>query len=334
MFSGNSADRGGAIYNSSSTSLPTLANCTFAENSASVELSVMYNGTNCTPTLVNCIVWHNTPIKPVLSAGSIITYSDVQGGWPGEGNIDLEPLFVDLGHWGDVNDPNIVVVPSAPNAVWVDGDYHLKSEAGRWDPNSQSWLKDGVTSPCIDAGDPSSNWAGELWPHGKRINMGAYGGMAQASMSLSQVGDIRDLKNDDSITWDDVTVFAQKWALHEAPLAEDLDRDGIVDSNDQLFFVGNWINGSLNVIPAIDPIVDQRVAANRRLIFSVSATDADGDTLAYLALGLPTDALFFGQMFSWTPGPDQVGTHFVTFVVSDQKTLDFITVQITEDEGQ
>jgi hypothetical protein len=59
---------------------------------------------------------------------------------------------------------------------------------GRWDPNSGSWVKDDVTSPCIDAGDPNSDWSGENWPHGKWINMGAYGGTRQGSMSLETQG--------------------------------------------------------------------------------------------------------------------------------------------------
>ena len=64
----------------------------------------------------------------------------------------------------------------------------MKSQSGRWDPNIVSWVQDDVTSPCIDTGDPNSEWAGEIWPHGKRINMGAYGGTRQASMSLETEG--------------------------------------------------------------------------------------------------------------------------------------------------
>jgi hypothetical protein len=44
-----------------------------------------------------------------------------------------------------------------------------------------------MTSPCIDAGDPNSDWTGEIWPHGERINMGTYGGTQQASMSTQTV---------------------------------------------------------------------------------------------------------------------------------------------------
>jgi len=58
---------------------------------------------------------------------------------------------------------------------WVDGDYRLLSQAGRWDPTSESWVQDGVTSPCIDAGDPNAPIGLEPFPDGGRLNMGAYG---------------------------------------------------------------------------------------------------------------------------------------------------------------
>ncbi len=80
----------------------------------------------------------------------------------GMGNIDTDPLFADQNN----------------------GDYHLKSQAGRWDPNSQSWIYDDVTSPCIDAGDPNSPIGSEPFPNGGIINMGAYGGTAEACKSL------------------------------------------------------------------------------------------------------------------------------------------------------
>jgi len=61
--------------------------------------------------------------------------------------------------------------------------YHLKSQAGRWD--GIHWVLDAVTSPCIDAGDPSDvNWKNELWPHGSRVNMGAYGELPKRACLL------------------------------------------------------------------------------------------------------------------------------------------------------
>ena len=52
-----------------------------------------------------------------------------------------------------------------------------------------AWIADELTSPCIDAGDPADTaWQNEPFPHGQRINMGAYGGTPQASMSPNPVG--------------------------------------------------------------------------------------------------------------------------------------------------
>lgn len=62
--------------------------------------------------------------------------------------------------------------------------------------------------------------------------------------------------------------------------------------------------------------------------------DADGDALEYSALGLPEDALFFEQVFSWTPGLEQGGIHWVTFVVSDYKSLSFLNLKIMVDGKQ
>jgi hypothetical protein len=107
----------------------------------------------------------------------------VESGWPGVGNIDTDPCFTEPGYWADANDPNIPVEPNDPNAIWVDGDYHLQSQAGRWDSNSQTWVIDANTSPCIDAGNPTDPVGHEPFPNGGIINMGAYGGTAQASKS-------------------------------------------------------------------------------------------------------------------------------------------------------
>ena len=73
--------------------------------------------------------------------------------------------------------------PGTPGAIWTCGDYHLRSEVGRWEAQAQDWVPDAVTSPCIDAGDPNSDWTAETWPHGGRINLGVYGGTWQASLS-------------------------------------------------------------------------------------------------------------------------------------------------------
>ena len=136
------------IYN-----CPAITNCTVFEN-------LLYGISGGLPTITNSVIWANSPEQIINTMGTV-TYSDVQSGWPGEGNIDADPLFAD---------------PS-------NGDYHLKSQAGRWDPSSQSWMIDDVTSPCIDAGDLTSSIGLEPSLNGGRINMGAYGGTSEASKS-------------------------------------------------------------------------------------------------------------------------------------------------------
>ncbi len=96
----------------------------------------------------------------------------------GLGNIDADPRFADSGYWN----PNDTL-DALDDDFWVDGDYHLKSQAGRWNPRTETWVIDDVTSPCIDAGDPDAAVGLEPAPNGGRINMGAYGGTIEASKS-------------------------------------------------------------------------------------------------------------------------------------------------------
>ena len=105
-------------------------------------------------------------------------FEQISGQW-----LMTDPLFSRNGHW-DPNDTQ----ENPYDDFWIDGDYHLKSQAGRWDPNSQSWVIDNITSPCIDAGDPNSPVGDEPEPNGGVVNMGAYGGTAEASKSLSITG--------------------------------------------------------------------------------------------------------------------------------------------------
>jgi len=235
----------------------TIQHCTIASNSAD-----NYTGggihcwENCNLLVSHCILWDNTSKNDSqISLGNkcdmYVCYSDLQEGqaaiyvedstfeW-GEGNIDADPCFVAPGYWVDVSEPNIPVEPNDPNAVWIDGDYHLQSQAGRWDPNSQTWGTDANTSPCIDAGDSNSDWTAELWPHGGCINMGAYGGTPEASMSLSDAGNIADLNIEGSVDYRDMVVFTEKWLYEAVLLAEDLNRDGFVNFTDFAIFADNW----------------------------------------------------------------------------------------------
>jgi hypothetical protein len=162
LFIANSADNSGGGVQSQISNI-AITNCTFSANSASLGGGIYNNSHDSITTVNSCILWGNT-VSQIYSSGAgnadaFVTYSDVQNGWAGNTNINVDPLF------GDVDN----------------GDYHLKSQAGRWDPITQNWIIDDVTSPCIDKGDPASSVGLEPAPNGGRINMGAYGGTAQAS---------------------------------------------------------------------------------------------------------------------------------------------------------
>jgi hypothetical protein len=79
--------------------------------------------------------------------------------------------------------------------------------------------------------------------------------------------------------------------------------------------------------PVLAAISDKSVNENSLLSFTVSATDADNDTITYSATGLPSGATFTGQTFSWTP--NQSGTYQVIFTASDGLAETSQTVNLT-----
>ena len=124
-FSGNAADnRGGAVYDGPG-SRSDLINCTLSGNAADSEGGAIYISTLCYSTLTNCILWGNTSPPLVAYSDVTLTYSDVQGGWTGAGNLDEDPLFID---------------PDGPDDTVGTEDDDLRLAA---------------TSPCIDVGDNS-----------------------------------------------------------------------------------------------------------------------------------------------------------------------------------
>jgi rhamnogalacturonyl hydrolase YesR len=93
-FAGNSADFGGGLNNLTNSS-STLTNCTFTGNSANRGGAI--DDVDSVLTVTNCILWANTAATGSqiynLNASAAVTYSDVQGGWMGTGNIDSDPFF-------------------------------------------------------------------------------------------------------------------------------------------------------------------------------------------------------------------------------------------------
>jgi len=194
LFTGNAGrDTGGAIYAQSDKI--SVANCTFSQNVSSGGTAFSLERGESTVRIISSILWNEAlEIKNGNNSTVTVRYSDIHDGWSGEGNIDIDPLFTD------------------PNT----GDYHLKSQAGRWDPISETWVQDDVTSPCIDAGDPNSPIGYEPFPNGGIINMGAYGGTTGASMSyfgepVCERIRAGDINGDCRIDCTDLAILAHHW---------------------------------------------------------------------------------------------------------------------------
>ena len=164
---------GGGIRSSNGSNIK-LINCTFFANYAQNGKSLACTADDQGKALVgsmqilNCIIIDggneisNSDGSTINVAYTNLKDSENEIPWPGEGNIYLDPVFADIDS----------------------GDLHLKSQAGRYDPNTSDWVTDEITSPCIDAGSPQSPMGQEPQPNGDIINMGAYGGTDQASKSF------------------------------------------------------------------------------------------------------------------------------------------------------
>ncbi len=88
-FSANTAEYGGGMYNNYYSSA-TLTNVTFSTNTAESGGGIYGVGSNV--TLTNAILWDNSPDQ-IVGKAYVVTYSDIQGGYPGEGNINSAPLL-------------------------------------------------------------------------------------------------------------------------------------------------------------------------------------------------------------------------------------------------
>ena len=220
LFAGNLAATGGALYDTDS--YPRIINCTFTGNRALSECGgVRERGGGV--QLRSCILWGNSDssgsgesaqFQPRDEHSPYTNYCCIQG-WTGVlggvGNKGDDPCFASAGWWdqsGTPDDPN--------DDLWADGDYHLKSQAGRWNANEERWTTDDVTSPCIDAGDPMSPIGHEPFPNGGIVNMGAYGGTDEASKSYfgrppCETILAGDINGDCEVDFKDFAIMALHW---------------------------------------------------------------------------------------------------------------------------
>ena len=188
LIVGNRAtDSGGAAAYCTDANV-VLVNCTIAGNDVLGEGAALY-AQDSRLAVSNSIVWGNMPAQIAAAGDSEVSvrYSDLADDWPGVHNIAVDPLFAAAGHWVKRGNPQKAVGPEYPDSTWLMGDYHVQSQAGRWDPQAQGWVQDKRTSPSIDGGDPHDPVGSEPAPNGDIIDMGAYGGTAEAAKSAGHL---------------------------------------------------------------------------------------------------------------------------------------------------
>ena len=146
----------------------TLTNVTVAGNSGEG-----VRRTAGTVSLKDSILWGNG----VDSAGGVTLawtcYSNSTDHVDGGDNMTLNPLFVDTTY------------------------YHLQCRNGNYAGGyfgGGVWERSSASSPCIDAGDPTSDYSREPDPNGKRVNMGCYGNTPVASLNPAPLGSLFSIR--------------------------------------------------------------------------------------------------------------------------------------------
>ncbi|NOT02633.1 MAG: hypothetical protein HOP29_18665 [Phycisphaerales bacterium] len=98
LFSGNAVTGAGAVGAGLSINGATVnvINSTFSANAASDGTVVATSGSSAITKFQNSILWGAG--GPIQHRGGTLTvqYSDVLGGWPGKGNRNVDPMFVDF----------------------------------------------------------------------------------------------------------------------------------------------------------------------------------------------------------------------------------------------
>ena len=150
IFWSNDADLGGGAFITGGeldvdTPPLLLTNCTFSDNQAESGGGI-YVGKGLGPgegwlELTNSILWGDAPDEISGEDGvwlPVVTYSDVEGGYEGEGNIDEDPLFVDADS-GDLHLlPDSVCIDSANNGPEL-AQYDIDGDPRVLDGDGDGW---------------------------------------------------------------------------------------------------------------------------------------------------------------------------------------------------
>ena len=198
---------------------PTVTNCTFADNSGfgytGGNGGVMYNSGGSSPTMTNCIFWGNHPDTFGGPGTPVVSYCNVEGGYGGQGNMTVDPVFVD------------------PDA----GDYHLSPGSPCTDAGDNTAVPEDITtdldgSPRVvdDPDTPDCQQAPGTCGDPPVVDMGAY----EFQPPQACPWDCGD--GDGSVDIDDIRAVIAQWGTKGTC---DFDGGG-VGINDFLAVIANW----------------------------------------------------------------------------------------------
>ncbi|MEE8156214.1 MAG: right-handed parallel beta-helix repeat-containing protein [Phycisphaerales bacterium] len=225
VFSENStylnAYAGAGLTTYSFDSFATLINCVFVGNEAANNPD--YGGgvhiRLGSAVLDNCILWGNTPAQISDFPGdSVVSYSDIEDGWPGTGNIDDDPLFfnIAMGDYHltagspciDKGNPNGNIIP--PDTFDLDGDGSTAEATPDLDLNNR--IADGTEN------------------FGLIVDMGVYEFPACCPWDLEDSGGVGAA---------DLLILLAGWGPNPDHRA-DFNNDGMVGASDLLALLANW----------------------------------------------------------------------------------------------
>ncbi|MHC4649047.1 MAG: hypothetical protein ACYTBJ_26640, partial [Planctomycetota bacterium] len=167
----------------------------------------------------NCIIRDNA--AGAIESSPLVSYSNIEGGCEGQGNVDVDPCFVVNGCW-DAN-------------VWVEGDYHLR-----------------FSSRCVDSGDNNSvpSDTADLDGDANTTEPMPWDLDGRDRLVDGDCNDtdiyIGDFDGQCDVDFDDYAILASQWqkapGLPSADIAPD-GGDGIVNWLDLKALCDNWLAG-------------------------------------------------------------------------------------------
>jgi hypothetical protein len=231
LFYGNTAGRGAAVAFWTGIDLE-MSNSTVVGNTTTSGSSGTIHVLTSLVEIRNSILWGNTPTEIASDApfDPAVEHSVVQGGWPGTGNLDADPAFVD---------PPAHDYRLSAGSVAIDAGTNLRLPADEADLDG-----DGVTTEPIPLDlDEAPRFMDDRTVAdtgcgaGPLADIGAYEFPGAPPDHPYRLG---DLDASGIVGIPDLLILLSTWGLCGECCLADLDLDTIVHMRDLMILLENW----------------------------------------------------------------------------------------------